>query len=51
MAKFQIKDMFKKTQFLKKTFLLANINIKKMPKIPFLTFNKIKILFLKQKLN
>lgn len=49
-ASFQIKDKLGKTWIFQKTFLLANISVKMMLKMPFLTFSNANLQFAKKKL-
>ena len=49
-AAFQVLNMFGRSQFFWKTFLLANINIEVVLSIFFLTFNNVDIQFAEKKL-
>lgn len=47
---FQIKDKLGKVRFLQDIFIVADINMKVIPSIFFLTFNNANVLFAEQKL-
>lgn len=49
LTRFSIYNNLKKIQFFEKTFLLTNISIKVVPKMPFFSFNNIDVEFAKLK--
>lgn len=49
LASFQIKDKLKKARFFQKMFLLANLNIKMVLEMIFLTLNDVNIQFVEKK--
>ena len=50
LASLQVEDKLRKAQFFQRTFLLANISVKVVLRMPFLTLSNVNIQFVEKKL-